>query len=45
MKFAPPDDLAAGNYFLVAGVDAGNAFTEPNEANNAAATGGTFTVE
>jgi hypothetical protein len=45
LKFAPPDDLAAGNYFLVAGIDAANAFTEPDEANNVAASGGTFAVE
>jgi hypothetical protein len=45
VKFAPPDDLAAGGYFLIAGIDAGNAFTESDEANNAAASAGTFAVE
>jgi hypothetical protein len=45
LKLAPPEDLAAGNYFLVAGIDAGNALPESDEGNNAAASAGMFAVE
>jgi hypothetical protein len=45
LRLAPPEDLAAGNYYLVTAVDAGNAVAEPDETNNAAASAATFAVE